>query len=66
MVLVLSIMVFLNVVGISATEMRKNLSIISVIFRPGSHFLAFLVRRLLLFDMNWNRTLSRELIYLMK
>ena len=28
--------------------------------------LAFLVRRLLLFDMNWNRTLCRELIYLMK
>ena len=29
-------------------------------------FIGFLVRRLLLFDMNWNRTLSRELIYLMK
>ena len=28
--------------------------------------LAFLVRRLLLFDINWNRTLCRELIYLMK
>ena len=28
--------------------------------------LASLVRRLLLFDMNWNRTLCRELFYLMK
>ena len=28
--------------------------------------LAFSVRRLLLFDMNWNRTLCRELTYLMK
>ena len=31
-----------------------------------NRFIGFLVRRILLFDMNWNRTLCRELIYLMK